>query len=263
MICDTHLHTSFSEDCSTPPEDVIKRAAELGMREICITDHYDRDFPFDGWVFDPDAYFRTLLPLKEQYKDVIDVHIGIEIGLQPHLKGFYEELLKAYPFEFVIGSIHVLLGDDPYYRERYDCTDGEYYRAYFEYMLESVSACAGVFDSLGHLDYVVRYGYGGLKEYSYERFAEYIGPVLDILVRNDTALEINTGALKYGKDIIHPDAEVIRQFLARGGRKFSAGSDAHRSQDVGRGLDRAEEYLKSFGKTFTQEQEKGFYIYLK
>ena len=257
MINDTHLHTSFSEDCSTPPEDIIRRAAALGMKEICITDHYDRDFPFDGWIFDPDEYFRTLLPLKKEYEGQLDVHIGVEIGLQPHLKDFYGQFLKNWPFEFVIGSIHVLLGDDPYFRERYDMTDEEYYRAYFGYMLECVRSCAGVFDVLGHLDYVVRYGFDGPAEYSYARYAEYIDPILDIAIENDTALEINTGAIKYGQDILHPSEDVVRKYLEKGGRKFTVGSDAHRPQDVGRGFDRAREYLESFGVKVPAPDEPG------
>ena len=254
MLNDTHLHTAFSEDCSTPPEEVIKAAVRLGMKEICITDHYDRDFPFEGWIFDPDGYFRTLLPLKEKYRDMIDVHIGIEIGLQPHLKSFYGEFLKAYPFEFVIGSIHVLQGDDPYFRDRYDCTDEEYYREFFKYTLECVKVCAGIFDTMGHLDYVLRYGYHGSEEYSYERFSEYIEPVLEILKENETALEINTGAIKYGKDIIHPEEAIVRKYLEKGGRKFTVGSDAHRPQDVGRGFDKASRYLESFGVNLRQDE---------
>ena len=36
-----HLHTSFSSDCSTPPEEVVRAAKARGIRLIAITDHHD------------------------------------------------------------------------------------------------------------------------------------------------------------------------------------------------------------------------------
>ena len=45
MIADCHMHTSFSTDSKARPEEMIERAIALGMKEICITDHYDMDYP--------------------------------------------------------------------------------------------------------------------------------------------------------------------------------------------------------------------------
>ena len=247
MISDTHVHTSFSPDSSAPPEDMIKRAAELGMSTVFITDHYDADVTYGDWAFDPDEYFEILGPLKEKYRGTIDVKIGIEIGLQPHLVSHFQKLFSDYPFEYVIGSIHVLDGKDPYYRDEYDMTDDEYFRMYFQYSAECFEACKGLYDTVGHLDYVVRYAYSGTKEYSYEKYAAWIDPILDAAVESGAALEINTGAIKYGQDILHPAEAVVRKYLEKGGRKFTVGSDAHRVRDIGRGFGRAEEYLQSFG----------------
>ena len=47
MISDCHMHTCFSDDSNTPVEAMAERAISLGMKRICITDHYDMDFP-DG-----------------------------------------------------------------------------------------------------------------------------------------------------------------------------------------------------------------------
>ena len=45
MIGDYHVHTKFSSDCNSEPEDLIKKAISLGMNEICFTDHVDFDYP--------------------------------------------------------------------------------------------------------------------------------------------------------------------------------------------------------------------------
>ena len=41
MFADYHVHTEFSDDSVYPMEDVIRDAVEMGMGEICITDHVD------------------------------------------------------------------------------------------------------------------------------------------------------------------------------------------------------------------------------
>ena len=41
MFADYHVHTEFSDDSVYPMEDVIRDAVEMGMEEICITDHVD------------------------------------------------------------------------------------------------------------------------------------------------------------------------------------------------------------------------------
>ena len=40
--------------------------------------------------------------------------MGVEIGFQKHLGPYYKELADTYPFDFIIGSTHVVDGRDPY-----------------------------------------------------------------------------------------------------------------------------------------------------
>ena len=46
MIYDCHLHTEFSGDSNTSISLQIEKAIELGMKEMCITDHHDYDSGF-------------------------------------------------------------------------------------------------------------------------------------------------------------------------------------------------------------------------
>ncbi len=45
----------------------------------------------------------------------LPIRLGIELGLQPHLAALHTDILSQYPFDFVIGSSHVVHGLDPYY----------------------------------------------------------------------------------------------------------------------------------------------------
>ena len=94
---DYHLHTDFSGDSTTPPRAQIERAIQLGMDSLCITDHHDYDVDsIIDFTLDLDPYMSSLARLQEEYRDRIDVRIGIELGLQVHLKDYFKELTDVY-----------------------------------------------------------------------------------------------------------------------------------------------------------------------
>ena len=115
LLPDYHVHTRFSGDSETPAEEMLDKAISLGVSEICITDHIDYDYPDDPdlFLFDVKEYFATLGRLKEIYSTKLLVKIGVELGLQPHLAEFHKSFVTEYPFDFIIGSSHVLDKADP------------------------------------------------------------------------------------------------------------------------------------------------------
>ena len=109
IACDAHMHTRFSEDSDASVHSMLDAAVNKGMQAVCITDHLDKDFPetpdfpAGAFMFDLDEYFSRLTQLKTEYQKKLEVRIGVEIGLQPHLGEYYKELTEKYPFDFVIG----------------------------------------------------------------------------------------------------------------------------------------------------------------
>jgi histidinol-phosphatase (PHP family) len=246
MIADRHLHTRFSTDSKEDPEKSVKKALNLGMRDIYITDHYDIDFPEGAFMFDPDGYFEELSKLKEKYADRINVHIGVEVGIGEEISGKLYDFLNKYPWEYSIGSMHLIGDKDPYLRDLFDMDDEAYYRLFFETTLRSLKACGG-FDTLGHLDYAVRYGYTKDKEYRYEKYADIIDEIFKEIISRNIALEINTAALRKGLKYVHPYPEALARYKELGGKKLAIGSDAHEADDVGYMFDETLKYIQQFG----------------
>ena len=246
MLPDRHLHTSFSQDSVERPEVAIQTAIDLGMSDIYITDHYDIGFGDCWFQFDPPSYFETLSILKDRFKARINVHIGVEVNIGDDIKEELDALLRGYPWEYVIGSMHIVDGKDPYTRDRFDMDDESYYRLNFETTLRSLRACGG-FDTLGHLDYCLRYGYTKEKGYKYETYADVLDEILKEIIRRDIALEVNTAALRKGLKYVHPYPEVLERYRQMGGRLLAMGSDAHAAKDIGYMFDETLEYLKQFG----------------
>lgn len=94
MLSDYHVHTSFSTNCHADMEAVVKKAIELGMPGICITDHYDMDYPTGEFQLDIDRYIAEVTRVREKYAGQIEVLLGLDMGLQPQLGG---KSVQLYP----------------------------------------------------------------------------------------------------------------------------------------------------------------------
>lgn len=229
MISDYHLHSNFSGDSEALPEEMIQQAISLGMKSMCFTDHFDMDYPDepDLFLFDLDTYFEKLSFLKEKYRSIIQLHIGLELGLQKHLQAECQKIVKSCPFDFVIGSSHVVNHKDPYYpsyfegRKEEDC-----YLEYFQSILDNLSVFQD-FDVYGHIDYIVRYGPNKNKNYSYEKYQDILDCILKTCISYGIGLELNTGGLAYGLGHPNPHPDILKRYRQLGGEIITVGSDAH------------------------------------
>lgn len=262
---DMHMHTWFSTDSEACPCDMADEAVRKGLKTICFTDHFDKDdleWGEEG-IFDVDAYFVEMQKLQEEYAGKLNIRIGIELGLRTYLKDYYEELTKKYPFDFVIGSVHNvpykkdaegnILYTDPAAEKLFtDRTDKEAYRLMMETTLENVRT-SDCFQTLGHLDYVVRYGKSREKEYSYTDYADIIDEILKLLIEKEKGLEVNSAGLKYGLPSAHPHPDVLKRYRELGGEIITIGADAHKPEHIAYDFAKAEEILKSCGFKYYTE----------
>ena len=244
---DQHLHTSFSGDSETPPEDQINRAVSLGIKHICITDHHDHDVVSNiDFELDIPKYMTEMKRLKAEYSDKIDISTGIELGLQNHISEYLYKLTDNYDFDLVIGSIHFIDGLDPYYPEYFEMHGKHSYERYFEVMYSRIKNIK-CYDVLGHLDYITRYGRDHGLTYSYRQYADYIDEILRLIISGGKALECNTGVLAKGYDEPNPSFDVFRRYKELGGELITFGSDAHTPEPLGVGFESCGEMLKSIG----------------
>ena len=273
ITADYHTHTKFSDDSDASLTAMAERAVALGLKTLCVTDHMDYLFPKryapETFVFDPEEYFAALSSQKEAYKDRLEIRIGIELGLrnEPDVCAacvdYYKKLTANYPFDFVIGSTHVLEELDPYYPEYWE-THGakEGMRAYFEAILENIGNY-NMFDVYGHLDYLVRYlpektkndvgkestgkNTKNLRDYCFADYAEVIDAILKKLIASGRGIELNTSGYKYGLPFAHPRMEVLKRYRELGGEILTIGSDAHMPEHMAYDFARAQELLSSLG----------------
>lgn len=251
IFYDTHLHSDFSGDCGTPADRMVERALRLGLEGMCFTEHEDPDAPPSDCDFSVDfaAYFDRMSRLREQYRGQIWIGIGMEFGLMPHLPQTLSALLERWPFDFVIASQHFVAGKDPYYPSYFEGrSERECYEEYFRVMYGNLQRFGpSSFDTLGHMDYVVRYGPNQNRSYTYASYADHIDPILRFLIEHGKCLEVNTGGFKYGLGEPNPAADVLRRYRELGGELITVGSDAHAPEHLCFDFDRAAALLTGLG----------------
>lgn len=249
MLWDTHMHTFFSGDSESSMRSMVDAAIDCGLDGICITDHLDYDYPDEPDLFTLDlpAYRDHIHELQAEYGSRLPICLGIELGLQPHLAERQNKLLTEYSFDFIIGSSHVVHGNDPYYPAFYEGrNEEEAYREYFSSIIENAKAFDD-FDVYGHIDYVVRYGPNKNTQYSYARYADIIDESLKFLIEHGKGIEINTAGFKYGLGHPHPTEDIIKRYRELGGEIITIGSDAHKPEHVAFDFVKVPDILKEAG----------------
>ncbi|NBG87905.1 histidinol-phosphatase HisJ family protein [Isachenkonia alkalipeptolytica] len=245
---DSHVHSNFSPDSAAPMVDTIEESIKKGLSSICFTDHYDLDY--DGkdndLTFDIDQYFHTLGLLKEKYRDRIDVRVGIELGLQPHLVHRYHTLFKDIPFDFILASIHSVDREDFYSGNFFD--HRSQLQAYNDYFSE-LKQCLATYDhfqSFGHIDVIKRYGnYPHTLPLS--SYRDILREIFTLLIEKGKGIELNTSGLRYGLGDFHPSVDILKEYKALGGELITLGSDSHVVGGTGTYFPEALEILESLG----------------
>lgn len=249
---DYHMHSSFSGDSNAPMEDMAKRALELGLTHICLTEHYDPDYVYDFgeegmFELNTDSYLYELLKVKNKYAGQIEIGFGVELGLQPHLKKQLALYAKSYDFDFIIGSSHICNRKDPYYPDFFEGrSEDKAHHEYFEAVLECVKSLP-YFDVYGHLDYVVRYGPTKNDGYTYQKHSDVFDSILTTLIDNEKGLEVNTGGFRSGLNQPNPCTDILKRYRELGGEIITVGSDAHEPKDIAADFDKVCDILKECG----------------
>ena len=266
ILTDFHTHSSFSGDCNTPMEHMVEQAINLGMSHLCITEHFDPDYPVrEGenldFGLDINAYREHFLDLKDKYKKQIRLLWGVELGLQTHIFPLLQTFVQNHPFDFVIASSHLCNGGDPYYPDFFDNRSEEsVYEEYFSCIAENVKSFKD-YDIYGHLDYIVRYGPNKDALYSYEKYRDIYDTILKTIIQSGKGIELNTGGVKYGLKDLHPTYDVLKRYKELGGEIITIGSDAHTPDNLLKHFDRAREVLLNCGfeyYTIFQERKPEF-----
>lgn len=244
VLADYHTHTAFSDDSQTPMEDMVRRALELGLTEICFTEHVDYGVKTD-LNCDYPQYFSVIKEMREKYRNRITIRAGIEFGVQLDTISQYQADVQKYPFDFVILSNHQVNNKEFWnYQFQEGKTQAEFHTAYYEAILAVMERYQD-YSVLGHLDMIKRYDPYG--PYPDEHILPLVEKILRRAIQDGKGIEVNTSSFRYGLQDLTPSEAILERYHQLGGRLLTIGSDAHEVRHLGDHIPEVREILREIG----------------
>jgi len=226
-MIDCHLHTNFSPDGSSTLEEYCLRAAEIGCSRFAVCDHLDIGYPDIQFETDihPAEYTEAIHNARKSYPQ-LQISLGIEAGYMTETAQRTAMFLTLLPLDFVINSVHVVGGTDPYYSEYFDQkTREQAYLPYLEAVYESLDAPYD-FSVLGHITYVSRTAPYLAPGIEWRDAPDLLDAILMRIIYLGKGLEVNSSSLhRIGSAM--PSASIVKRYRELGGELITFGSDAH------------------------------------
>ena len=252
MNFDLHTHHFRCGHADGSIRDYIEAGITAGLDVIGISDHTpyfgspsEQAFPRIAMAKSELVhYVEEVLALQKEYEGRIDVLLGIESDYFPEHAELYRKTLAAYPFDYVIGSVHSVDGNSIFNKSRWKglgpkqklAAKAEYYRLIAE------SARSGMFQILGHID-AMKGNYPQFSEISAPRE---IDEALNAISECGLAIEINTSGGTKLCGGWYPSDEILERAL-HFGVEVSFGSDAHKPSRVADQRNNVAARLKEIG----------------
>lgn len=242
LISNYHSHTYRCQHADGTEREYVERAIENGIKIWGFSDHTPFPYP-DGvksrirmTMGELEGYVKTVLDLKREYEQDIEIHLGLEVEYFPP---YFEDLMKLreqYPIEYFLLGQHYTIDEfsGPYSgRPTEDITILEDYR---RIVIEAMNT--GAFLYLAHPDLINYVGDPAIYDAETEKIC------LEAK-RLNIPLEINLLGIYSGR---HYPNEQFWKVASRIGNDVILGIDAHSPAHIGYkpALEKAEALVEKY-----------------
>ena len=243
---DYHMHTPLCGHAVGEPHAYVEQAQRVGLAEMGFSDHAPlvshEDPRYTMRADQLPLYHRMMDEVRSRYTGYT-IKVGLEADYLPGYEDKTRAMLEAYPYDYVIGSIHFIDNwafDDPDERVRWKDKDiNRVYRDYYDLLRRS--AAAKLFDIMGHVDLVKKFGHRATEDLGAE-----IEHTARVFRESGVTVEVNTSGLRKPVGEIYPSLSVLKIYH-KAGVPITFSSDAHDPADVGRDYDKAAELALAAG----------------
>jgi histidinol-phosphatase (PHP family) len=258
-----HTHSSYCDGKATPRE-MVEFAVAHGFTALGFTGHCPLPFKNTFSITDYEGYCNEVRALKEEYKNRIQILLGLEMDYVPGMLEDFTPLIEQGGLEYTVGSVHLIpasntpQGDEDLWFidgpkwERYDeglfrLFDGDIrraVRAYFHQqnaMLEKNRPTV-----VGHPDKIVMHNRDRYFTEDESWYRDLALETVHLIRELGLICEINTRGIYKGRHADYYPGKWIIQEMKALRIPVVVSTDAHAPEDLLR-TEGAYEYLKEIG----------------
>lgn len=261
-LYDLHVHSRYSMNDAQQSEEnsiigLCKKAESIGLSGLAFSDHFDADMYYSGkHPLDNDGIYRDCMKAKEMFPQ-LDVIYSVEMAQQMYFQGLCSDIIKKYPYDMIISSVHVIEAREEFITSRINfsaLTEAESRKLFEQNMRETLyTAKYCDIDVLAHITYPLRY----FKRHGIEHIAK-ISDDMDIydeifkaIIQRGIVLEINTSGIRQNHGETFPNMLLAKRYMELGGELFTVGSDSHFPEHLGSDIKETTEQLSAIGAKYT------------
>ncbi len=275
MLGNLHTHTNFS-DGTSPPEAYIEEAVKLGFSVLGFSDH--SPVPFPNTFAIPEGglggYVESIRNLAAGIKSslgsrqsavnshpVIQILLGLEYDYIPGLTVPVRKLREEFPFDYIIGSVHLVRNSHPdllwfidgpqvktYDKGLRDVFGGDIRKAvtaYWRQLQEMVVQEKP--DIIGHFDKIKMHNHNRYFRENDAWYAALAKETLELIRQQRAVVEVNTrGIYKQRSDSLFPGPELLKTIHSMN-IPVTLASDAHKPEELSLCFTETKEVLKAIG----------------
>lgn len=253
-MIDYHTHTLLCNHAIGSMPAYIQNAVDKGLKEICFLDHLTiRSKDQNSMSLDEvPIYFQAVQRLKQRYKKIIKIKIGLEIDFNPKYADVFQDVVGKYAFDVIGSSLHFLndfdvVSSNSAWKDETANIDA-IFCLYFEQLSNMLDH--DYFDVVCHFDLIKKFAHNCQIS-----FDEKINEILLKMKNKNIVMELNTSGYDHLVKEPYPCFDIIKKCF-KFGIGVVLGSDAHKPDDIGRHYDKALSFLRLAGYTHLTTFEK-------
>lgn len=242
-----HTHTFRCHHADGVEEEYILWAIKNGIKHMGFSDHAPFECPkgyqslYRVRIEEAPDYFKTIIQLREKYKNEIDISIGFEMEYYP---GSFKSMLNSV---VELGAEYLILGQHFYGEEYYNpvgvtapTSNEDDLKRFVGLVLEGMNT--GVFTYVAHPDMLNFVG-------DDEAYAKEMKKICEASKAMEMPLEINFCGMRGGR---HYPNDKFWEIAGEVGCPVVFGCDAHSAREAYDkiSLERAKNIVKRFGLNY-------------
>lgn len=257
-----HMHCRFC-DGEKEPEEFVSEAIKKGFKSIGFSSHAPLPI-YECWVMKQDdllEYCSTIRLLKNKYKGIIDVNLGLEIDYNLDAIGENYKRFNSLGLDYKIGAVHIMSDKNS---GKHTCVDGskedfdmilhEFFDGNIKTLVKNYYSLVRNMiidikpDIIAHFDLLKKHNKDNCYFNENESwYKDEVITTLEIAKKYDSIVEVNTGGIarKY-LTTMYPSNWILNE-CKNMNIPIILNSDAHTPGNINFYFDEAVKIIKDIG----------------